>query len=123
MYNKYYCSSTGSIIIIRTFLTVNISIVNETPGMFATGNNNSFMYFVGSVLKLTCSITSTPVANSEFRWRCSSGCLAGMDIGQTITITVQQSGMIVCSYTVDGIEYDSDPIEIHVPVNGKLIIS
>ena len=88
--------------------------------MFAA-ENNSFTYFVGSVLDLTCSIISTPVANSEFRWKCSSGCLAGTESGQTISITVQQSEMIVCSYTVDGIEYDSDPIEIHVPVNGKLI--
>ena len=100
---------------------MNVSIVNETPGMFAAENNNSFISFVGSVLNLTCSIASTPVANSEFRWKCSSGCLAGMESGQTISITVQQSEMIVCSYAVDSIEYDSDPVQIHVPVNGKLI--
>ena len=99
---------------------MNLSIVNETPDIFG-GENNSFVYFIGSQLSLTCSITSTPVANSEFRWRCSTGCLNGVEVGQTINTTVQQGGLIFCAYTVDGIEYSSDPIEIRVPVTGKLI--
>ena len=99
---------------------MNLSILNETPDIFG-GENNSFGYFIGSQLSLTCSITSTPVANSEFRWRCSTGCLNGVEVGQTINPTVQQGGVIFCAYTVDGIEYSSDPIEIRVPITGKLI--
>ena len=101
---------------------MNVFIVNETPGIFGGGNNNSFVYFIGSQLSLTCLITSTPVTNSEFRWRCSTGCLNGVEIGQTINVTVEQGGMITCAYIVDGIEYSSDPIEIRVPVTGKLYL-
>ena len=99
---------------------VNVSIINETPGIFGR-ENNSFAYFIGSQLSLTCLITSTPVANSEFKWRCSTGCLNGVKVGQTINLTVQQGGAIFCAYTVDGIEYSSDPIEISIPITGKLI--
>ena len=100
---------------------MNVSIVNESPGIFG-GENNSFQYFIGTQLSLTCLITSTPVANSEFRWRCSTGCLNGVELGQTINLTVQQGGVIFCAYTVDDIEYSSDPIEIREPVTGKLIM-
>ena len=106
----------------KILFTVNVSIVNETPGIFGGGSNNSSVYFIGSQLSLTCLITSTPVTNSEFRWRCSTGCLNGVEIGQTINVTVEQGGMITCAYTVDSIEYSSDPIEIRVPVTGKLYL-
>ena len=99
---------------------MNVSIVNESPGIFGGGINNSFVYFIGSQLSLTCLLTSTPVTDSEFRWRCSTGCLNGVETGQTINVTVQQGGLVFCAYTVDGIEYSSDPIEIRVPVTGKL---
>ena len=98
---------------------MNVSIINETPEIFGGENNNSFVYFIGSQLSLTCLIASTPVTNSEFRWRCSTGCLNGVEIGQTINVTVEQDGMIICAYTVDGVEYSSDPIEIRV-LTGKL---
>ena len=88
-------------------------MLNESPGMVVDGSNSSF-HLVGSNLNMSCSITSTPVANSEFRWKCSTGCLDGVETGQTIIVTAQQSGVIVCAYTVDGVEYNSDPIQIHV---------
>ena len=98
---------------------MNVSIVlNESPHMFVDGSNSSF-HLVGSNITMSCSITSTPVANSEFRWKCSTGCLGGVETGQTITVTAQQSGVIVCAYTVDGIEYNSDPTQIHI--SGKYV--
>jgi len=95
---------------------VNVSIVNESPGTFVRGSNSSFVYLIGSDLKLTCSTTSTPAANSVFRWDSSTGFFAGEVLGQTISVTIQKSGihMIVCTYIVDGREYNSDPIEIRV---------
>ena len=79
------------------------------------GNSySSLVHLIGSDLNLTCSTTSTPVVNSVFRWRCSTGYLAGVEMGQTISVTLQESGVIVCAYAVDGIEYASDPIEFNV---------
>ena len=116
---KYHIHSQLCVSLYSLF-TVNISIVNEPSGFFGGGSNNSFVYFVGTQLRLTCLITSTPVTNSEFRWRCSTDCLNGVEVGQTINVTVEQGGMITCAYTVDSVEYSSDPIEIRVPVTGKL---
>ena len=92
---------------------MNISIVSDPPGIFAGGsNNNSFTHLVGSIISLTCSIISTPVTNSVFKWRCSTGCLVDVKMEQTISVNIQKSGEIFCAYTVDDIEYSSDPIEI-----------
>ena len=92
-----------------------LSIVSEPPGTLIGGiNNNSFVHVVGSNLTLTCLISSTPVDNSVFKWRCSTGCLASVEMGQKISVMMQKSGMIFCAYTVNGVEYNSDPIEINV---------
>lgn len=96
-----------------------LSVISKPPGIFIGGiNNNSFVHVVGSNLTLTCLIGSTPVANSVYKWRCSTGCLVGTKMEQTVTVTIQKSGMIFCASAVDGIEYNSDPIEINV--TGKL---
>ena len=101
------------------YIAVKVSIVSDTPGIFAGGsNNNSFIHLVGSNIRLTCSITSTPATNSMFKWRCSTGCLVDVKMEQTISANIQKSGEIFCAYTVDDIEYSSDPIEINV--TGKI---
>ena len=106
----------GYIIILfdEIVFTVNVSIVlNDSPYMFVDGSNSSF-HLVGSNITMLWLIKSTPFANSEFRWKRSTGCLGGVETGQKITVTAQQSGVIVCTYTADGIEYNSDPIQIHI---------
>ena len=96
-----------------------VTVVNDPPGVFDSGRNkNSFEHLVGSNIKLTCSISTTPAANSMFKWRCSTGCLEGVKMEQTINVTMQKSGEIFCAYTIDGVGYNSNSIGIYVA--GKL---
>lgn len=98
---------------------VKVAVLTNPPGVPSGGiSNNSFTHTLGSSIMLTCSISSTPAANSVFKWSYSTGCLADVEMQQTVSVTLQKSGEIFCAYTVDGIEYYSDPIEIIV--TGKL---
>ena len=90
--------------------------VDTNPLGVPTGGsiNNSFIHALGSSIMLTCSISSIPAANSVFKWSCSTECLVGVEMEQTISVTLQISGEISCAYTIDGAEYYSDPLEIIV---------
>ena len=100
---------------------VKVAVLTNPAGIpSGDSSNNSFTHVLGSSIMLTCSISSTPAANSVFKWSCSTGCLADVEMEQTISVTLHKSGEIFCAYTstVDGVEYYSDPIEIIV--TGKL---
>jgi len=96
------------------YVAVNVSIISESPGIFidASNNKSTLHIYYELNLTLTCSISFTPAANSVFKWRCSTGCLVGIKMKQTINATIQKSGVIFCTYTLDGIEYSSDPLVI-----------
>ena len=96
-----------------------VAVVTDPPGIPTGGNsNNSFTHVLGSSIMLTCSISSAPAAKSVFKWSCSTGCLVDVEMEQTISVTLQMSGEIVCAYAVDGSEVYSDPIGIII--TGKL---
>ena len=82
------------------YVAVNVSIISESPGIFidASNNKSTLHIYYELNLTLTCSISFTPAANSVFKWR--------------INATIQKSGVIFCTYTLDGIEYSSDPLVI-----------
>ena len=97
-----------------------VAVVTDPPGIPTGDNsNNSFTHVLGSSIMFTCSISSAPAANSVFKWSCSTGCLVGVKMEQTVSVTLQMSGEIVCAYAVDGAEVYSDPIGIII-ITGKL---
>ena len=94
-----------------------VSIITDSPGFPVDGSNNAIEYLVGSDLNLTCLVTPTPPAGSEFSWNCSTGCFADMRMEQTINVTnmtSMDSGSITCSYTVSNLDYHSEPLDLLV---------
>ena len=80
-------------------------------------NNKTFGYLTGSDLNLTCMVTPTPPADSEFSWNCSTGCFADMRTEQTIFVTdlnTMDSGLISCSLTINNVDYHSEPLNLLV---------
>ena len=74
-------------------------------------------YLVGSDLNLTCLVTPTPPAGSEFSWNCSTGCFADMRMEQTINVinvTAMDSGSITCSLNISDVYYHSKPLDLLV---------
>ena len=72
---------------------------------------------MGSDLNLTCLVTPTPPADSEFSWNCSTGCFADMRMEQTINVsnlTIMDSGLVTCSLTINNLDYHSDPLDLLV---------
>ena len=78
----------------------------------ATNRSNATIeYVTGSDVNLICTITPAPPPNSEVRWNCSTGCLEGVGIGQTISlanIKAREGGVIFCSVTVAETVYYSE---------------
>ena len=94
-----------------------VSIITDPPGFPVDENNNTIEYLIGSDLNLTCLVTPTPPANSEFSWNCSTGCFADMRMEQTINVTnlnAMDSGSITCSLTVGDLDYHSEPLDLLV---------
>ena len=64
-----------------------------------------------------CSVNPTPPSDSEFSWNCSTGCLADMEIEQTVSVTeleIVDSGVVQCSVIINDEEYLSEIIEVRV---------
>ena len=78
----------------------------------AYGNTSNFEYLVGSKITLTCMVTPPPPSDSEFSWRCSTGCFVGMETEQSVKLDVTDSGELNCSVVVDGVEYTSKLIKL-----------
>ena len=94
-----------------------VKVITSSPGIPSDNNNNTFGYLIGSDLNLTCLVTPTPPAGSEFSWNCSTGCFADMGMEQTINVinlTSMDSGSITCSFTVSGLDYHSEPLNLLV---------
>ena len=104
-YNNFYTAS------------YRVSIKTDPPGFSSYGNNNTVEYLMGSDLNLTCLVTPTPPADSEFSWNCSTGCFADMRTEQTIFVTdlnTMDSGLISCSLTINNVDYHSEPLNLLV---------
>ena len=74
-------------------------------------------YPVGSRLYLVCAVDPTPPADSEFSWKCSTGCFADKKVGKIVfapTLNAMDSGSITCSLTVNKKEYHSKPFNLQV---------
>ena len=114
--NHQNTQSTFNILLMNSLnFVVKVVVETDPPGVpTGSSNNNSFIHGLGSSIMLTCSISSIPGAKSVFKWSCSTRCLVGVEMEQTISVTLQMSGEISCAYTVDGAEYYSDPLEIIV---------
>ena len=99
---------------IVTFNATIITIPTVDP---IPGSNNTFEYFAGTDLFLTCSVTPDPPFGSQYNWNCSTGCFADMEMERTIQVTdleEMDSGVVSCSVSVYGMEYVSESIEIAV---------
>ena len=86
-------------------------------GITVDGNSNTTGYLVGSDLYLTCLVTPTQPASSEFSWKCSTGCFADMKTEQTINITdlnTTDSGSITCSVPINHLNYQSESFNLLV---------
>ena len=82
-----------------------------------TLSGSSLVYPVGSSLYMVCGVNPTPPANSEFSWKCSTGCFADKKVGPVIFATnlnAKDSGSITCSLTVNSVEYHSEPLNLQV---------
>ena len=108
-----------SIYIVQQF---NVSIMIEPLGTPVLGTDNTFEYLAGTDLNLTCLVTPTPPAGSEFNWTCSTGCFADMEMEQNISamdLDTADSGVINCHLNADGIEFSSGSIVLIVLMMGK----
>ena len=103
---------------VRIFtVSYHVNIVTSSNGSAVDGNNNTFKYIAGSDLNLTCLVTPTPPANSEFSWKCSTGCFADMKMGQTISVSdlnTTDSGSIACSLATGHSDYHSETFTLLV---------
>jgi len=91
--------------------------VTITSSGVVNRRNTTIKYVVGSDVSLTCTITPAPPPNSEVRWNCSTGCFAGMEMGNTINlanIKAQEGGMIYCSVSVAETVYYSESSDFRI---------
>ena len=98
-------------------VSYHVNVVPSSNGSPVDRNNNTFEYLIGSDLNLTCLVTPTPPANSEFSWKCSTGCFADMKMEQTISISdlnATDSGSIICSLVIGHLDYISEPFTLLV---------
>ena len=99
------------------FLTdYNVSIISNPPG-YVIGNNNTYEYFYGTDVTLTCSVSPTPPLNRLLSWGCSTGCFADGRTVSTVSVSgldEDDSGVLNCSIAINGIQYYSEPFGLQV---------
>ena len=102
----------------------NVTVLSDPLGIPVFGTNNAYRYNTGTDLNLICSVTPTPVSDSEFSWSCSTGCFADMEIEQIVNVTdvdETDSGVLNCSVVINGVEYSSESFDLQV-FNGKKVM-
>ena len=105
-----------------SFTAPNISILIDPLGEPVPGSTNVFQYVAGSDLSLSCLVTPPPPSDSEFSWRCSTGCFAVFEMTQNISVMsldITDSGVLNCVVNINGVELLSEPIELQVVMMGK----
>ena len=80
-------------------------------------DSSSLEYIPGSDVNVTCMVIPPPPPNSEFSWNCSTGCLQGVEMEQTIrlaNVSRIESGVMNCSMTIAGNDFQSQPFQLTV---------
>ena len=94
----------------------NVSIISNPPG-YVVGDNNTYEYFYGTDVTLTCSVFPAPPVYRTVSWGCSTGCFANGRTTSTVRVSgldEGDSGIINCSMAINGIQYYSEPFGLQV---------
>ena len=99
------------------YLAYEVEIIIFPDGRPVNGNSSILEYPVGFTLFLICGVTPTQPSNSEFSWSCESGCFANKKAKRVIftsNLNTMDSGSIICSLTINNLEYHSKPLYLQV---------
>ena len=107
--------------LVQIAVSFTLTIVSNSSVSTDNDDNSSLEYVAGSDVNLTCMVTPPPPSNSEFSWNCSTGCLEGVEMEQTISlanVSGIESGTMNCSMTISGNNFQSQSFQL--TVLGKL---
>ena len=112
--------------VLFVFTAINVSVVSIPNGYPVIGANNTYEYFYGTNIRLTCSVTPVSLLSPAFSWSCSTGCFA--DRRRTVqsisvySLDEADSGVLNCSVIINGIKYFSEPFHLQV-ISGMYAIN
>ena len=112
-------------------MNINVTIVTEPEGTPVTGSNDTFDYPILSSVSLLCMTTTadgSSVTVTSYSWT-ATNCYSHTDgvndpcfysggrTGYNVTgadLLAQDAGTVICSATVDGINFTSDPLTLRI---------
>jgi len=101
-----------------TAVDFTLTIVSNSSSPSADSDGDyDLNYIAGSDVNLTCMVTPPPPPNSEFSWNCSTGCLEGIEMEQTIRLASFgriESGVMSCSMDFGGNVFQSQSFHLRV---------
>ena len=104
-------------VLVPTAISFTLTIVSNSSISTDNQDESSLEYVAGSDVNLTCMVTPPPPPNSEFTWNCSTGCLEGVEMEQTISlanISRIESGLMNCSMIISGNNFQSQLFQLTV---------
>ena len=107
---------------------VNVSIISSPAGIPVSGSTNTFDYPILSNVTLTCMVEPLP-SSVIYHWNTTgcythpnrnngnSSCFPYGQTTQNVTddgVTAEDAGTIICTVTINGVNYTSEPFTLHI---------